>query len=73
MPKKKEKHIRANIRRQVKIYKKKTLITIYQSWNSTKVKTYGKRKALFFLRTHGKRHDGCKGMRINPLTTKHNA
>ena len=53
-------------------YTKNSLININYSWTLTKLKLTGKESPIF-LRTHGKQHDGRKGMRINPLTAKRNA
>ena len=53
----------------MKIYQKLSYkITLV--WDFTWLKLTGKERP--FLRTHWKPHDGRKGMRINPLTTKHN-
>ena len=71
-----QKKVRANMRRQVKIYKKKpnkkTNSYNYALILDFLLKLTGKERPIF-LRTHGKQHDGRKGMRINPLTTKRNA
>ena len=65
--KKKKKHVRTSIG---------ILLNYISPGLLTKLKLKVKESPppLFFnTRTHGKQHDGCKGMRINPLTAKRNA